>query len=90
MQKISQNGMMFDKLGQYMQLALMLAKKSAPEYVMQIAADIQATTGQAPNIATPGASGMPESDNIAGLKKKEHGVVEKARERANEASQPGA
>ncbi len=88
MQKISQMGTMFDKLQQYMQMALMLAQVAAPEYVQQIAMDMQATTGQAPNIATAGASGMPESDNIAGLKQDEHGVVERARARANAASQP--
>lgn len=90
MQKIRQNGTMFQKLQLYMQMALMLAQKGAPEYVGQIAADMQATTGQAPNIAAAGGAAMPESDNIAGLKADEHGVVEKARERAQGASQPSA
>ena len=88
MQKISQNGTMFQKLVQYMQMSLMLAQVAAPQYVSQIAADMQATTGQAPQMGGASAVTMPESDNIAGLKQDEHGVVEKARERAGGASQP--
>lgn len=88
MQKISQNGTMFQKLVQYMQMALMLAQVAAPQYVQQIAADMQATTGQAPQAGGGGAVNMPESDALAGLKQDEHGVVEKARERAGGASQP--
>lgn len=87
-QKISEMGTMQDKLMQYMQLSLMLAQAAAPQYVQQIAQDMQATTGQAPNIAAAGAAGMPESDALAGIKPKEHHGVEKARARANQASQP--
>jgi hypothetical protein len=88
MQKIAQNGTMFQKLVQYMQMALMLAQVAAPQYVNQIAMDMQATTGQAPQMGGGAAPQMTESDNIAGIKPKEHGVVEKARERAGAASQP--
>ena len=87
MQKISQNGTMFQKLQQYMQMALMLAQVAAPQYVGQIAADMQATTGQAPQMGGANPQ-MTESDNIAGIKPEEHSVVEKARERAGAASQP--
>ena len=87
MQKIAQNGTMFDKLMQYMQLSLMLAQAAAPQYVQQIAMDMQNTTGQAPQIngVTPQ---MMESDNIAGVGKKEPTIVANARERAAGASQP--
>lgn len=87
MQKISQNGMMFDKLQQYMQLALLLSQQAAPQYTEQIAMDIQATTGMAPKVATAPVE-LTESDNLAGLKKEEHAVVEKARAKSNSASQP--
>jgi hypothetical protein len=89
MQKISQNGTMFDKLQQYMQLSLMLAQAAAPQYVQQIAMDMQATTGQPPQMGAAPTS-MVESDNIAGVGKKEPTIVANARERAAGASQPTA
>lgn len=93
MQKISKNGTMFDKLAQYMELSLTLAKAAAPEYVMPIAMDMEATTGQAPNIAPAGGtasdgSSLPESDAVSGMRSDEHHLVEKARERTNAATQP--
>ena len=46
--------------------------------------------GAAPRAQGGGASGpLPESDNIAGIKRPEHGIVRNAREKANQASQPG-
>jgi hypothetical protein len=87
MQKIAKNGTMFDKLLQYMQLALLFAQKCAPEYVQQIATDMQMTGGQAPQISGD-APQMVESDAIAGIPKKEHGIVRNAREKAQNASQP--
>ena len=88
MQKIAQNGTMFDKLMQYMQLSLMLAQAAAPQYVQQIAMDMQNTTGQAPQIGGNVNPSMMESDNIAGVGKKEPTIVANARERAAGASQP--
>ena len=38
--------------------------------------------------AASGGVSMPESDNVAGIKRKEHGIVSNARERAAGASQP--
>jgi hypothetical protein len=87
MQKIAKNGTMFDKLLQYMQLALLFAQKCAPEYVQQIATDMQMTSGQAPQISGD-APQMVESDAIAGIPQKEHGIVRNAREKAQNASQP--
>lgn len=87
MQKIAKNGTMFDKLLQYMQLALLFAQKCAPEYVQQIATDMQMTSGQAPQISGD-APQMVESDAIAGIPQKEHGIVRNAREKAQNVSQP--
>lgn len=90
MQKISQNGTMHQKLIQYMQLALMLAQKAAPEMVPGLSQDVMATVGggAAPVGAASGNLSMPESDAVAGLQPKEHGRVTNARAQANEASQP--
>ena len=89
MQKISQMGTMFDKLMQYMQLALMLSQVAAPQYVEQIAMDMQTMGGGAMPQMGGGAPQMMQSDNIAGIPQKEHGVVKNARAKAQNASQPG-
>lgn len=90
MQKVSQNGTMFQKLLQYMQLALAFSQVAAPEMTEQIAQDVMMTMGGAGG-APMGGGGAPklmESDNIAGIPKKEHGLVSNARERSQNASQP--
>ena len=89
MQKVAQNGTMFQKLIQYMQLALMLAQQAAPEYVEQIAQDMMMTTGGAAPQMGGGSPQMMQSDNIAGIPMKEHGVVANARAKSQNASQPG-
>lgn len=89
MQKIAQNGTMYDKLMQYMQLSLMLAQAAAPQYVQQIAMDMQNTTGQPPQVGGQPVN-LEQSDNIAGIGKKEPTIVANARERAAGASQPTA
>lgn len=90
MQKVAQNGTMFDKLMQYMQLSMMLAQMAAPQYVQQIAMDMQNMGMAAPQMGGGGAAPqMMESDNIAGIPQKEHGVVRNARAKAQNASQPG-
>lgn len=87
MQKVSQMGTMFDKLIQYMQLSMMLAQAAAPQYVQQIAMDMQNMGMAAPMGGSP-APQMMESDAIAGIPQKEHGIVRNAREQAQNASQP--
>lgn len=91
MQKVAQNGTIFDKLMQYMQLSFMLAQVAAPQYLQQIAMDMQNMGVQAG--AQPGGGGaapqMMESDNIAGVGKKEPTIVANARNRTANASQPG-
>ena len=92
MQKIAQNGTMFQKLIQYMQLTLLLAKKARPDMIPGISQDIMAIMGNGTKrtaLADAEAeASMPESDNIAGLKPKEHTRVENARAASNEAALP--
>ena len=88
MQKIAQNGTMFQKLIQYMQLALMLAQITRPDMVQGIAQDVMAAMGGAAGGTMGGGSAMFQSDHIAGLGKKEPAIVENSRARSGEASQP--
>ena len=88
MQKVSQMGTMYQKLLQYMQLALQMAQALDPEAAEQIGQDIIQTMGGGAAPVGGGKVNMPQSDNIAGIGKKEHGIVENARSRSNEASQP--
>ena len=89
MQKIAQNGTMYQKLIQYMQMALMLAQKAAPELVQGLSQDVMATMGGgSPAAPAIGGAPLPESDSIDGIKPKEHAFVEKSREQSNAASQP--
>ena len=88
MQKVSQNGTMFQKLLQYMQLALTFAQQLDPMAAETIAQDIRMTTGGA-GVAASGASArLTQSDNIAGLGRNEPGNVRNAKARSSEASQP--
>ena len=90
MQKIAQMGTMYQKLTQYMQLALSLAQQVDPMLADQIAQDVIQSNGGAGG--QMGAGGVNpqimQSDNIGGLPKKEHAVVSKARQQSNEATQP--
>lgn len=88
MQKVAQNGTIFQKLIQYMQLALDLAKAADPDAVEMIAQDIMQTMGGGAAPMGGGKAQMFQSDHIAGIGKKEHGIVANARSRSNEASQP--
>lgn len=87
MQKIAQNGTMFQKLIQYMQLALTLAAKAAPEMVEGLSQDVMQTMGVTGQMGG-GSSQMFQSDNIAGIGKQEPTIVKNARARSGEASQP--
>lgn len=89
-QKVAQNGTMFQKLCQYMQLALQLAAVAAPDMVPGLSNDIMQTMGATPAQSLGGAPvSLPESDNIAGGQDvKEHPVVEKARARSLNSAQP--
>jgi hypothetical protein len=92
MQKISQMGTMYQKLLQYMQLALQLASAINPQLAQQIAQDVIQTNGG--TVAAPMGGGVSnqivQSDNINGKSKKEHSVVANARQQSNDAAQPDA
>ena len=87
MQKVARNGTIFDKLMQYMQLSFMLAQVAAPQYLQQIAMDMQVVSGGAPQMGG-GSPQMFQSDNIAGIGKNEPTIVANARARASNVSQP--
>jgi len=89
MQKVARNGQLHQKLLQYMQLALTFAQQIDPALAQTISQDIVATMGGG-NVPAGGAvPRMYLSDNIAGAGKKEPAVVENARRRSGNASQPG-
>ena len=91
LQKVAQNGTMFQKLVQYMQMALMFSQTAAPEMTQQIYQDLEMTMGGAMGAPKMGGSAkMFQSDNIAGIGKKEPTIVANARTRASNASQPGS
>lgn len=90
MQKVAQNGTMFQKLVQYMELALTFAQIARPDMVPGISQDIMQTMGAAAGVpAGGGGVNMAESDHIAGIGKKEPAGVANSREKAKGASQPG-
>ena len=88
MQTIARNGTMQSKLLQYMQLAMMLAQVCKPDIIPQIQMDMQSVGMQLHSGS--GDAALPESDAIAGLDMGEPANVTKARDRANNASQPGS
>ena len=93
MQKISQMGTMYQKLIQYMQLALNLAARVDPGLTQQISQDVIQTVGGG---AVPGGGvgGAPTQitnvDNIGGIPKEEHSIVTRARQQSNDAAQPNS
>ena len=89
MQKIAKNGNMFQKLLQYMQMALTFAQMAQPDMVEVIAQDIMQTMNGGG--AIPVAGGNPQmiqSDHIAGLRNREPAIVQNAKNRTSNASQP--
>ena len=91
MQKISQMGTMYQKLLQYMQLALQLATQINPMLAQQIAQDaIQTTGGSTPMGGLGATPQLAQVDNIGGVPKKEHSIVANARQQSNDAAQPDA
>ena len=89
MQKIAQNGTMFQKLVQYMQMALIFAQAVRPDMVQGISQDIMQTMGATGGVSVGGGTGkMVQSDNIAGLGRNESTRTKNAREKSAESSQP--
>lgn len=88
MQKVAQNGTMYQKMVQYMQLALTLAAKAAPDMVAGLSQDIMQTMGSS-GMAGSGASVQQlQADHVEGLMGGEPAMVENAREKSNAAAQP--
>ena len=84
MQKVSQNGTMFQKLVTYMQMAMQFAPPQIQQTIYQDMAQLvgnEAAAGMLPAKLT-------QADNVTGLEKKEHGRVTNARTNAQNASQP--
>ena len=91
MQKISQMGTMYQKLMQYMQLALQLASVTKNAMLAeQIAQDVIQTNGGAVSMGGGIAPQLTQTNNISGTPQKEHSVVAKARQQSNDAAQPDA
>lgn len=84
MQKISRNGTMFDKLTQYMQLALQLAATAAPEMVEGLSQDIMQTMG----VQMPTGTERELADLQGGETSGENTRVAKARAASQARSQP--
>ena len=89
MQKISQNGLMWQKLQHYMQLAMAMSQKAEPAMTDMIANDIVQTLGEKALVAPSGVSNqIYQGDNIAGVGNKEDARTGNARARASAAAQP--
>ena len=81
MQRVAQQGTLRDKLGQYMQLALTLAAKAAPEMVQGLSQDILQTMG--------GGAAIPQGQVAAQQQPEaEHPYVQQAREQSRAAAEP--
>ena len=90
MQKIQQNGGMYQKLMQYMQMAMMLSQVAAPQYAQQIAMDMQSM-----GMATPNMGGVAPAENVEQTEAlggnegtKEASNTKKARQRVAESTSP--
>ena len=88
MQKVAQNGTMFQKLLQYMQMALSFAQVAAPQMAEAIAQDVMNTMGGGAGPMGGGSAQLFQSDHIAGIGKMEPTNVQNARNRSGDAAQP--
>lgn len=88
MQKVAENGTLHQKLVQYMQLALTLAKVADPKAAEMIGQDIMTTMGGGAAAGGRKAQ-VTRGSNAKKLQKKEPTRMEKARSRSQAASQPG-
>lgn len=89
-QKVARNGTLQQKLIQYMQLALALAAKAAPDMVQGLSGDIMQTMGMQPSVqaGVVATAQQAKADALTGATEKENPIVENARSRSNSASQP--
>ena len=86
MRRVAQNGTLFRKLTEYMQLALALAAKAAPEMVQGLSRDITETVGGAGRAG--GGSAQMLRYGAAAAGGRESALVENARARSEQAPQP--
>ena len=89
MQKISQMGTMYQKLMQYMQMALGLAQQVDPMLAQKIMEEFAMMGGKVPSMSQV-APHIAQADNIGGIPKEEHSIVTKARQKSNDAAQPNS
>lgn len=100
MSRVRRMGGMMQLLQQILPIAIQALAQVNPMMAQQLMMQAQQLGIPAPGMMpgmghgmAPAASGqtakLPESDNISGIKKKEHGIVTNARERALQSTQPG-
>ena len=93
MQKLSRYGDVYQTLQLVEQYAVNLAAKYGDQMALQqLSGIISRTGGQMPAMpgTQPGESpDLAEADPLGGMKKKEHTLVEKSRQKSQQASQPG-
>ena len=89
MQKISQNGGMYQKLMQYMQMAMMMSQVAAPQYTQQIAMDMQSMGMAAPMGEMAPADNVEQTEALGGKEgTQEASNTKKARQRVAESTSP--
>lgn len=88
MQKVSQQGTMFQKLLQYMQLALTFAQRFDPMAAEQIAQDILMTTGGS-GVSGSGGASLAQSKALTSDLGGANAKMNNARAASAESSQPG-
>lgn len=87
MQKVSQNGLLMQKLVYYMQMAMSFAQAANPALAEQIAQDVAQTLGS--SVIMSGTEGkIYQDDHISDNGNKESGQVRNARKRSSNAAQP--
>ena len=87
MQKIARQGQMFQQLQAAIGIAMALAQQFVPQDLPKIAQQLGIQAPAAPMMSGQAATGQSGATDEEG--RPEHGLVTRARERANAASQPG-
>jgi hypothetical protein len=89
LQKVAKNGTMFQKLLQYMQMALTFAQSMNPQLADMIAQDIMATMSGGGTVPAMSATAqLTQADPIKGLGGQEPTHVQNARKQSDNAAQP--
>ncbi len=88
LQRISRGGQLQEKLRQYMQLALILAKEAEPDLAQTVAADMARTFSGGKAKAAGVSPRLTLADPLTGAVKRESPRMEKARQQAVDATQP--